>query len=75
VARRELTLRSLGPERRLALEIAVDERAEVDALARQSQEAEELAGIADGILSSDPAVDEALRRLRTKLERDRRASG
>jgi hypothetical protein len=53
----------------------MDERAEVDALARQSQEAEELAGIADGILSSDPAVDEALRRLRTKLERDRRASG
>src|SRR2546430_14454637 len=29
VARRELTLRSLGAERRLALEMAVDERAEV----------------------------------------------
>jgi hypothetical protein len=75
VARRELTLRSLGPERRLALEMAVDERAELEALTRQWQEAEELAAIADGVLSSDPAVEEALRRLRTQLERDRGPSG
>jgi hypothetical protein len=75
VARRALTLRSLGPERRLALEIAVDERAELEGLTRQWQEAEELAEIADGVLSSDPAVEEALRQLRNKLERDRGASG
>src|SRR4029077_7296082 len=35
VARRELTLRSLGVERRLALEMAVDEHAEVEELERQ----------------------------------------
>src|SRR5207247_1808430 len=35
VARRELTLRSIAPERRLALEMAVDEQAEVEALERQ----------------------------------------
>jgi hypothetical protein len=75
VARRELTVRSLGPERRLALEMAVDERAEVDALARQWQDAEELAEIADGMLSADPAIEEALRQLRKKLERDGGASG
>src|SRR5256885_3478552 len=34
VARRELTLRSLGAERRLALEMALDERAEVECLER-----------------------------------------
>lgn len=75
VARRELTVRSLGPERRLALEMAVDERAEVEALARQWQEAEELAEIADGMLSTDPAIEEALRQLRNKLERDRGDAG
>jgi hypothetical protein len=75
VARRELTLRRLGPERRLALEMAVDERAELEALTRQWQEAEELAEIADGVLSSDPAVEAALRRLRNRLERDRGPSG
>src|SRR2546427_1960025 len=35
IARRELTLRSLRPERGLALEMAVDERAEVEELERQ----------------------------------------
>src|SRR5881409_2775646 len=49
VARRELTLRSLAPERRLALEMAVDEQAEVEALERQWKEAEEIADIADGL--------------------------
>ncbi len=75
VARREATVRSLGPEPRLALEMAVDERAEVDALTRQWQEAEELAEIADGVLSPDPAIEEALRQLRNKLERERGPSG
>ncbi|HEX4602056.1 MAG TPA: hypothetical protein VH116_11735 [Gemmatimonadales bacterium] len=64
VARRELTLRSLAPERRLALEIAVDERAEVAELERQWHDAEELAEIVDGMLSSDAELDARLRRLK-----------
>jgi hypothetical protein len=64
VARRELTLRNLGPDRRLALEIAVDEQAEVRDLERQWRDAEQLADIADGLLSPDAAVDAALRRLK-----------
>jgi hypothetical protein len=71
VARRELTLRSLAPERRLALEMAVDERAEVAELERQWREAEELADIADGMLSTNPELEEALRRLKSR----RRAEG
>ena len=66
VARRELTLRSLRPERRLALEMAVDEQAEVLELERQWREAEELADIADGTLSSDPQIEEQLKRLRER---------
>lgn len=66
VARRELTLRSLRPERRLALEMAVDERAEVDELERQWREAEEIAEIADGTLSTSEQLEEELRRLRRK---------
>jgi len=68
VARRELTLRSLAPDRRLALEMAVDERAEVEELERQWKEAEEIAEIADGMLSADPTIDEELRRLRERLD-------
>jgi hypothetical protein len=64
LARRELTLRSFAPERRLALEMAVDERAEVAELERQWREAEELAEIADGMLSTDPELEQALRRLK-----------
>src|SRR5207237_302328 len=45
VARRDLSLRSLAPDRRLALEMAVDERAEVEELERQWKEAEEIAAI------------------------------
>jgi hypothetical protein len=71
VARRELTLRSLGVERRLALEMAVDERAEVDELERHWKEAEEIAEIADGTLSSDPLLDEELERIRKNLGRGR----
>jgi len=64
VSRRELTLRSLQPERRLALEMAVDEQAEVEELERQWREAEEIADIADGTLSSTPDLEEHLRRLK-----------
>lgn len=66
VARRELTLRSLRPERQLALEMAVDEQAEVEELERQWREAEELADIADGTLSADAALEEELRRLKRR---------
>lgn len=66
VARRELTLRSLQPERQLALEMAVDEQAELAQLEAQWREAEELAGIADGTLSPDPRIEEELRRLRQR---------
>jgi hypothetical protein len=66
VARRELTLRSLRPERRLALEMAVDEQAEVQELERQWREAEEIAEIADGTLSTSAQLEEALRRLKQR---------
>src|SRR5881396_1470812 len=66
VARRELTLRSLGPERRLALEMAVDERAEVEDLERHWKEAEEIAEIADGMLSTTTDLEEELRRLKQR---------
>jgi hypothetical protein len=64
------TLRSLRPERRLALEIAVDELAEVTELERQWMEAEQIAEIADGMLSTTPEMDEHLRRLKTRANRD-----
>jgi len=64
VARSELTLRSLAPDRRLALEMAVDEQAELAALERQWKDAEEIADIADGLLSSDAELDRHLRRLK-----------
>jgi hypothetical protein len=64
IARRELTLRALRPERGLALEMAVDERAEVQELERQWKEAEEIADIADGTLSTSSEIEERLRRLK-----------
>lgn len=67
VARRELTLRSLRPERRLALEMAVDERAEVEEFERRWREAEEIAEIADGTLSTSAELEEELRRLKRTL--------
>src|SRR4029077_1622905 len=74
VARRELTLRSLAPERRLALEMAVDERAEVAELERQWRDAEELADIADGLLSTTTELEEELRRLKNRPEGDQPSS-
>src|SRR5437899_286259 len=66
IARRELTLRSLRAERGLALEMAVDERAEVEELERQWKEAEEIADIADGTLGTSTEVEEELRRLKNR---------
>ena len=66
IARRELTLRSLRPERGLALEMAVDERAEVEELERQWKEAEEIADIADGTLGTSTEIEEELRRLKNR---------
>lgn len=64
VARRELTLRSLRPERQLALEMALDEQAEMAELERHWREAEETAHIADGTLSTDSALEQQLNALR-----------
>jgi hypothetical protein len=64
VASRETLIHSIGPELRLALEIAVDEQAEVQDLEKRWREAEEIAEIADGMLSSTPELEERLRRLR-----------
>jgi hypothetical protein len=66
VARRELTLRSLAAERRLALEMAVDERLEVEELERHWKDAEEIAEIADGMLSTTTELEEELRRLKER---------
>jgi hypothetical protein len=66
VAYHQKTLRSLRPERRLALEMAVDEQAEAEELERQWREAEELADIADGTLSTSAQLEEELRRLKKK---------
>lgn len=66
VAQRELTLRSLRPERGLAFEMAVDERAEVAELEQQWREAEEIADIADGTLGSSTDVENELRRLKNR---------
>ncbi len=63
---RELTLRSLRPERGLALEMAVDERAEVEELERQWREAEEIADIADGTLGTATEIENELRRLKNR---------
>lgn len=66
VSRRELTLRSLKPGRRLALEMAVDEHAEVLELERQWHDAEELADIADGMLSTTPDLEERIKQLKQR---------
>lgn len=66
VARREPTLDGLAVERRLALEMAVDEVSEIAELERQWKDAEELADIADGVLSPSPEIEEHLRRLKAR---------
>ena len=67
VAYHQATLRSLRPERRLALEMAVDEQAEAAELERQWREAEEIADIADGTMGTSEEVEEELRRLKKRL--------
>jgi hypothetical protein len=64
VAKREQPLRVLHPARRLALEMAIDEQMELLELERQWREAEELADIADGTLSTTTEVEEKMKRLR-----------
>ena len=66
MARQSVLLRALRPDRRLALEMAVDEQAEVEELERQWRIAEETAAIADGTLSSSAALEEEMKRLREK---------
>jgi hypothetical protein len=61
--RMERKLKDLIVQEALAVEMAVDEQAELRELERQWHEAEELADIADGLLV-DPAVEEELRRLK-----------
>jgi hypothetical protein len=67
VARRESTLKTLAPDRRLAFEMAVDEQAEAAELERQWRDAEEIADIADGTLSSSAEIEEELRRIKKRL--------
>jgi hypothetical protein len=64
VAHRQLPLRVIRPERRLALEMAVDEQSEAEELERQWREAEEIADIADGTLSTTETIEQELRRLK-----------
>jgi hypothetical protein len=64
VARRELKLATLRPGRRLALEMAVDEQSELMELEQQWREAEELADIADGTLSTTTELEDKIRRLK-----------
>ena len=66
LARREVTLRSLRPERQLALEMAVEEQTEVQELERHWRDAEEQAEIADGTLSTNAELEEELRRLKRR---------
>jgi hypothetical protein len=66
LVRRESRLEAVESDRRLALEMAVDEREEVRELEHRWREAEEIAEIADGVLSTDPEIEQQLRRLREK---------
>lgn len=63
VTRRETLIQGIPGERRLALEMAVDEQLEVRELERQWREAEEIAEIADGPLSLPSDLEEQLRQL------------
>lgn len=62
-ARRESELAHLAGTQALALEMSVDEQAELHELERQWREAEEIASIADGLLV-DPAIEQRVRELR-----------
>ena len=62
-ARSEPKLKDLKIEQAVALEMAVDEQAELEELERRWREAEEIAEIADGLLP-DRGVESALHRLK-----------
>jgi len=62
-AQREVKLGTYKGAEALALEMAVDEQAELHELERQWRQAEEIAEIADGLLV-DPGVEDALRHLK-----------
>jgi hypothetical protein len=63
LARQDVRLHRIPDERRLALEMAIDEQIEVRELERQWREAEEIAAIADGPLTTPDGVTEELGRL------------
>jgi hypothetical protein len=63
--RLERKLKDLMVQEALAVEMAVDEQAELRELERQWHDAEELADIADGLLV-DPSVEEQFRRLKER---------
>jgi len=44
----------------------------VEEVEREWKEAEQIAQIADGMLTSDPRIDEELRRLRERVDRGRK---
>jgi hypothetical protein len=56
VARHDVLIHRIPGERRLALEMAIDEQIEVRELERQWREAEETAAIADGPLTTPDGV-------------------
>ena len=63
LSREERTVKALGVQQGLALEMAVDEQAELRELERQWHEAEEIADIADN-LALPPSVEEEFRKLK-----------
>jgi len=63
--RREPLVKTLEPTDALAIEMAVDEAAELHELERQWRQAEEIAEIADGLLP-DRGVEEELKRLKDR---------
>ena len=66
-ARREVTLATLRGAEGLAVEMAVDEQAEVRDLEREWRRAEEIAEIADN-LTVPPAIEQELRALKEKRQ-------
>jgi len=73
-ARDERTVKSLEPAEALAVEMAVDEAAELHELERQWRQAEEIAQIADGLLP-DRGVEDELRRLKEQGGTDGQPNG